>query len=70
MTMKARFNLFLRGFILAACTFLLINLGKFDEVSTISLVGMISASLLIGYCSMRFAPKFWRDFGFNEKAFN
>jgi|GEM_PF-6975629 len=67
--MKNSLNLFLRGFILAACTFLLMNLGQFEELSIISLVGMLSGSSVIGYCAMRFAPRFWRDFGFDEKAF-
>ena len=67
--MKTKVNLFLRGFILAVCTFLLINLGQFNQVSLISILGMFAGCLLIGYCSVKFAPRFWRDYGFDEKAF-
>lgn len=67
--MKNKLHLFVRGFVLAASMFLLMNLGKFNEISAYTLISMLLASLLIGYCFLKFAPRFWRDYGYDEKAF-
>lgn len=67
--MKREFNLFLRGFILAICMFLLMNLGKYGSMNSTLWLNIILGSVLVGYCSMKFFPKFWKEFGFDEKAF-
>ncbi len=67
--MNNKFQLFLRGFIFGICMFLLMNLGKYDEMNSSLWISIILGSSLIGYCSMKFTPRFWKDFGFDEKAF-
>lgn len=67
--MNNKFQLFLRGFVFGICMFLLMNLGKYDEMNSFLWLSIILGSSLIGYCSMRFANRFWKDFGFDEKPF-
>jgi hypothetical protein len=68
--LKSKIILFLRGVLIGAFLFSIISMDKIldpaESFSTLTLAGFALASLVLGYCSLKFSAKFWNTWGFDQ----
>lgn len=62
--------LFLRGVLIGAFLFSIVSMDKIldptESFSILTLAAFGLASLLLGYCSVKFSAKFWNTWGFEH----
>jgi len=62
--------LFIRGTLLGAFLFSIVSMDTIldpnESFSALTLVGFGVASLVLGYCSLKFSSKFWNTWGFDH----
>lgn len=62
--------LFARGTLLGLFLFSIISMDTIldpnESFSTLTWIGFGAASLVLGYCSVKFSSKFWNTWGFDQ----